>query len=51
MAAKLKRPKLDHEKTGWKSWDTVEGDRAVDENHELSTEEPKHPLPTPRPAD
>ena len=52
MAPKLKRPEFNHEKPAEEeSWKPAGTDPAIDEDHELPTEEPKHPMPTPMPAD
>ena len=52
MAAKPKRPELNQEKPPEKeSWKPAGTDAAIDEDHELLTEEPEHPMPTPMPAD
>jgi hypothetical protein len=52
MAPKLKRPEFNPDKPAEEeSWKPAWTDPAVDEDHELPTEESKHPMPTPMPAD
>ena len=52
MAPKFPQPDLDHPKPfDKKSWKPAGSDPAVDEDHEIPTEEPKRPMPTPMPAD